>query len=415
MSAKDEEQPRAAAKAEADDGAGAGADEETQGEGAEEEEEGEEEEAEGSDEEEEGEEDEEEEEEEAPQAAAPPPEEAPKPNRRQRRAAAAKGVTPEEPDEGPARDRNRRVREARNRRREQREREAAVAAGLDASELVDDALTRGTDATFKFLRKNFNAIQYAVLGLTAVGIGYTVWNWRVERESEKVSAALLAGVKVELGGEESPKPEAAEQEYAKVGTLGPSKSLAALARLGIAGTLYDRGKYDEARAIWEEVKGSELAKKDTDVRARAVEGIGMALEAKPDFEGALKAYKELEGIEGFASLALYDQARVLYLKGDKPGATAALTKSKEKRDKKDASNPFLTSYLDKASKDLAERIDPEARKSAAPGGLDLGALGDPGAAVKGLDDLQESIKKSLSDIQRSVAPLTAPAGSGAAP
>src|SRR5690606_14913313 len=109
---------------------------------------------------------------------------------------------------------------------------------------------------------------------------------------------------------------AAAAEYRKVAdsTTGPTSTLATL---GLAGVLYDQGKYAEAQAAYEKVKNSPLATKDRDVRGRAIEGIGLSLEAQKKTDAAIGAFRELANtdIPGLKDLGEYHQARLLIAKG----------------------------------------------------------------------------------------------------
>src|SRR6185503_1977438 len=89
----------------------------------------------------------------------------------------------------------------------------------------------------------------------------------------------------------------ASAEYQKVTTERAGTPAAALAQLGLAGVLYDQGKYDEARKLYDTVSSSDLAKQDPESRGRSLEGIGLCLEAKGDREGALKRFTELENAD----------------------------------------------------------------------------------------------------------------------
>lgn len=279
------------------------------------------------------------------------------------------------------RDRNRRLREQGAQKRKSkrdRERHAAVARGLDASEMVDDALARGTHATTQFIRRYSSAIQWVVVLGVAAGIGYQIYSWRSNKTAGKTSDALMSGVDSELGrvGEsgnpdeaalssrpsfptEEARVEAAEKAFKEASAVKPGSGTSILAMLGHAGVLYDQGKFDEAKGLYEKVQASELAKHDADVRLRSLEGVGLCLEAKGDADGALKVFVDLEKSDepGFASLGLYHQARVAVAKGEKDKAKELLTKVNEKLTKE--KSPFQTSsYVEKASRDLMAVIDP---------------------------------------------------------
>jgi tetratricopeptide (TPR) repeat protein len=339
------------------------------------------------------------------------------PNRAERRAAKKQPRSSTAADTPDAiRDRNRRTREqAIARRREKREREAAVARGLDASEMVDDALARATHSVTTFVRKHFSLIQWVIIILIAGGIGWQIWSWRHGKTVAKASDALMGAVTVELGrvgdaaekgapdpltGVVDPRPifetdearlRAASEQYEKAAELRRGSGTAILARMGLAGVFYDQGKYDEAIATYEEVKGSDLAKHDPDVRLRAVEGIGLAREAKNELDIALKSFKELENSEvvGFKPLGLLHQARIHFAKGEKDKAKELAKAAQEQLEKE--RSPYQTAgYLDSASRELLAAIDP----SSAP------PMPGAGYSQEQLDSLREQIMKDPTRLQK---------------
>lgn len=276
------------------------------------------------------------------------------------------------------RDRNKRMREqAANKRRGKRDRERGAAArGLDTSEMVDDAFARGTHAVITFGKRHFNAIQWVIVLSVAGGIGYQIWTWRSGKTNARASDLLMAAVNSELGqvGEgvtsdpADPRPsfpteqarlEAALKGYDATIADKPGSGTAILAQLGKAGVLYDMGKHAEAYEEYDKVKSSPLAKNDPDVRLRATEGSGLALEAKGDLDGAAKIFKVLESSDenGFSALGMYHQARLLVQKGEKEKATELITKIEEKLTKERTATQ-LGGYLEKATRDLMGVIDP---------------------------------------------------------
>ncbi len=330
------------------------------------------------------------------------------------------------------RDRNKRLREqgvAKRRTKRDKERHAAVAQGLDASEMMDDAFARGTHATAQFIRKNASLLQWLIVLAIVGGIGLQVYSWRSKKAAGKTSDGLMTGVDSELGrvGTESANPdeaavnsrptfatdearlEAAAKAFAEAESAKPGSGTSILSMLGRAGVLYDQGKFDDAKALYEKVQGSELAKHDADVRLRSLEGVGLCLEAKSDADGALKVFQDLEKSDeqGFAPLGLYHQARVLFAKGDKDKAKELLTKVKEKLDKE--KSPFMTdSYVEKAARELLAIIDP----STAPAG---GSSYSP----EQLDKMREQIlkdpaklKKMLEDMGKLKVPSMPPVPGG---
>jgi tetratricopeptide (TPR) repeat protein len=322
------------------------------------------------------------------------------------------------------RDRNKRLREqaaAKRRSRRDRERDSAVAQGLDASEMVDDVVARGTHRLVQFGRKHFNIIQWVLVLGIAGGIGWSIFSWRTKKTTAKSSDALMVGVDAELGrvateapgdpqaGKLDPRPtftteeerlKAAEKGYEAAATQSPGSGTAILAKLGEAGIAYDQGKFDDAKAAYESVLGSELAKHDADVKLRALEGVGLCLEAKGDADGALKSFTELEKSDepGFGALGMFHQARVLLNKGEKDKAKDLLAKVSEKLAKE--KTLYQGAYIERASKDLMAIIDPASAPATATS-----------FTPEQLDALKEQITKDPTKLKKmleSMGKMTAP-------
>lgn len=343
------------------------------------------------------------------------------------------------------RDRNKRVREeAAARRRSKREadtRRAAPARNLDASEIVDDALARTTHTVATWLKRHLNTLQWAILALIVGGIGYKVYDYRRGVTAAKLGDALHQAVFSERGrigqGEATPDPysgltdgrpafadeaarmKAAVEEYKKAATSG-SATISALASLGLAGVLFDQGKYAEAKAEYEKVKNSPLATKDLDARGRALEGIGLSEEAAEHGDQALTAFRELGNLDApnYAALGEYHQARLLVKKDQRDQAKPLLVKAmgrlSDSKDSKDtAAKPRAGgALLDRQIKELLGTIDPSAVPKEAPGmtmdqlnrlKAQLKIGGDGQLDPKQLEQVMEQLKKQ---------PPPAPAGSG---
>jgi hypothetical protein len=279
--------------------------------------------------------------------------------------------------------RARRAARATARKKTTRERQRMAEVGLDTGERVDDALTRATDTSFRWLKGHFNIVQWLVVAGIATWIGWQIYSWRSDKASAKAGDALAEAVNADLGrvGGTEDDPEtrsidtrrsfatpdeqvsAAKAAYEKVIADKPSSNTVDMARLGLAGVLYDQGKYDEAKSLYDQVASSELAKLDPDAKGRAIEGSGLSLEGKGDTDGALKRFGELENLDvhGFRELALFHQARLLHAKGDDDGAKERLKKVLEKLGKEKESNPLEShGYLLESARALLERIDPKA-------------------------------------------------------
>ena len=71
--------------------------------------------------------------------------------------------------------------------------------GLDASERMDDALSRAADGSFRWVKKHFNVVQWLIVGGAAVWVGWQIYSWRSDKMSSKVSDALAEAVNADLG------------------------------------------------------------------------------------------------------------------------------------------------------------------------------------------------------------------------
>lgn len=333
------------------------------------------------------------------------------------------------------RDRNQRIREeAAAKRREKREGEkarGATAQRLDASEIMDDALARTTHVAGNWLKRHFNVVQWVVVLAVGGGIAWQIYAYRRDKSEGKTSDLLMKGVTAEVGavseepavpdpltGLEAPqKPFKNDAERLKAAAdgyraaLGESGPPGTLARLGLAGVLYDQGKYQEALKEYQAVRSSELAGKDNDVKGRAIEGIGLSEEALKNFDAAAKAYRELENNagQGFAPLGLYHQARLAFQKGDKEGAKKLLKSALEKFEKpKDLMTP--PSYTQAAARELLAIIDPSEAAAAPAGGItpeQLQKLAAPGSEGGG-ELSQEKLNQIIKDLQKATPPTPAP-------
>jgi hypothetical protein len=231
------------------------------------------------------------------------------------------------------RDRNRRLREqAVESRRERRARErGAPARGLDASEMVDDALARSTQATVGFLKRYFGVIQWLIVLGIAVGVGWQIYDYRHERQTAQVSDGLMKGVRASLGlvgVDRSAEPKelkdlvnplpdyatvadrtkaasAAYKEFLEKAEGGSNPAL--FAKLGLAGAAYDTGKYDEAKKLYEKHKIpiASLAERTRHVIEATFKGKRVVIfsggEAK-DAESVLGEVRELAAGGSFGSI-----------------------------------------------------------------------------------------------------------------
>ncbi len=321
---------------------------------------------------------------------------------------------------------------ARRRKKRARERAQAAAEGLDTGELVDDALARGVHATSRFVQRNFRWLQWVIILGAAGGFGKLIYDYRTELDNQKASKRLVGALHDQLGEVEDEtdlnpavpgfaglRPEypsdtarlkAAADAYRKAIAEDDRPARKTLAQLGLAGVLFDQGKYKDAQQTYAEVKASKLAADDIHVKGRAVEGAGLSLEALGKRDEAGKVFKELENIGNrFRELGQYHRARLLYEAGERDKAKELLKKVREKADKESLSGG--QSFVQVAAQQLLEAIDPAAARPAPGAGLSpeqlkqiqeqlqkaAGLKGKPGGAGTDMKELTEAIKKKLNE------------------
>jgi predicted negative regulator of RcsB-dependent stress response len=324
------------------------------------------------------------------------------------------------------RDRNARIRaQAAAERKAKQERErtnVAVPTGLDAAERMDDIFVRTTHAMAGWVRKNFKWLQWVVILSVVGGFGLQAYRYTTRNKAAKSTDALAVALVAE-GGTIRPETEdeknslnpeiakldprpvyqseqartaAVEEGYRNTIKTHGETGAGWVARLGLAGVLFDQQKWDDALAQYRAVRGSEVAKIDPDVLGRSIEGTGLCLEAKGDRAAALTAFRELTNQEAapwLSTLGLYHQARLLLLDGNKEKAKELATKAKERLDKdaKDRESADKNSiprpgYLSESVKMLLARIDP----TSAAAGPELPNISqDPEKLQKLINELQK--------------------------
>lgn len=340
-------------------------------------------------------------------------------------------------------DRNQRIREEaaqkRKSRRDAEQRRSNVQRNLDAGEMVDDALARGTHAATGFLKRHVNLIQWVVLAGAAGGIGWQIYTAHHHKVEAQATDTLMAGINAEFGrvggeeeadldqatglddprqhfADEAARAKAAESAYR---SASGSDSIRTLAQLGLAGTLYDDAKYKDALAAYDAVHASALASKDLDVRLRSTEGAGLSHEALGDKDGAAKAYRELgsSDVTEFAALGLYHQGRLALAAGDRDGAKDLFKKALDKVSKDESPDKPL-GYVSSLARELLGTIDPSAvpplPQKNVLGPEQLKALRQEGAGKPGAPGglSKEKLEELMKQIQQR-APAPAPAPSGA--
>ncbi|MDF2694179.1 MAG: putative lipoprotein, partial [Labilithrix sp.] len=297
----------------------------------------------------------------------------------------------------------------------------SVAVAADADPLIER-----TAKLSDWAKKNQKVVQIvgAVLCVGLLGIaGFLYYDHKRETEASQILTKAVEAQRAQIG---EPKKDdedddvkqlyfktfddrraAALKQYKEVQSKFPGTGAAILARLAEGSLLLDKRDADGALAAFNEVKASPLAAADTEVKGRALEGLGFAHELKAlanpaekdkELDAALAAFKELEtGVDakGFKELAKYHQARVLMNKGDKEKAKELLLAVKEAVNALDDSvapglpTPPPFPYLKEVAMDRLHELDPAAvpkpHAGAGGGGMNL----TPAQIRKMIEDSQK--------------------------
>lgn len=198
--------------------------------------------------------------------------------------------------------------------------------------------------------------------------------------------------------------DAALAKYRSIESKYPGTGAAILARLSEASLLLDAGDAKGAIAAYEEVKGSALARADSEVLGRALEGKGFGDELLAQTDGAnrdkhlddaLAEFKALEAVdvEGFKELGMYHQARVRLAKDDRAAALDLLKKLHERMDSPGETAKF--SYLQFVVEDRLRELDPTALPPKAP----PTAMGGRSGKAGGLDMNDPKVQEILHQLQ----------------
>lgn len=300
-------------------------------------------------------------------------------------------------------------------------RQASVAAarrggtlsGLDTGEMVQDALARGSSAAGRFLRDNLKLVLGGVALVTLGVAGFLAYRGHEQAQAGAATGALADAVAVDRGRvlQEDKRPDeekaadptrifptsearadAAVEAYQNALAVAEEPGPTTLARLGLAGAQLESGEHQAAIDTYAAVLTTPLAAADVDVRARSIEGTGLAKEAKGDLDGALASFEELAKIDanGFEELGLYHQARVHTLKKNPDKAKELLKKAREQLSAPGEAGqafPFLEAVVDGALRSL----DP----SAVPARTEIGGAKGGAMSPEELDRLQEQLRKAL--------------------
>jgi len=152
---------------------------------------------------------------------------------------------------------------------------------------------------------------------------------------------------------------AAVEKFRGVERSFPQSRIAPVARLNQATALYLLGRYQESKAIFQQLRGADTA----GMEARVVEGIATCQEALNDLDGAMRTYRELQDMGGGSTRdeAQYALARLNLRRNDQAQARTLLRGVVERTRAAVASDPTasLQQELNERAVSMLREIAPE--------------------------------------------------------
>lgn len=169
-----------------------------------------------------------------------------------------------------------------------------------------------------WLRRNSRWVTAGAV--LAVVCGVAVWGWKVYQDRREAQAQELQGQAYSLYAravDESDKGAAqdlmgkAVERFQAVIRQFPETRTGWIARVYRGRTCYALGRYEEAVEDFEAALASVPSGDDGTMRALALQGLGLALQAKGEWEKAARAFQSLKEAAGgsFARMADLELAR----------------------------------------------------------------------------------------------------------
>lgn len=199
---------------------------------------------------------------------------------------------------------------------------------------------------------------------------------------------------------------ASVEKFRQVEQRYPQSRVAPLARLSEATALYQLGRYQEARQLYQGLMGADTA----GLEARVLEGMAFTLESLNDLDGAAARYRELGAVQNAAyrDLAQYYQARLFARRDDRVHAKELLHGVIERTAHPTAADPLAASIqsLREQAVALLREIDPqdpqivEYDRARQVGGGAEGEHGHEGGGRNPLDSLPPDLRRQLEEALR---------------
>jgi hypothetical protein len=198
----------------------------------------------------------------------------------------------------------------------------------------------------------------------------------------------------------------AADKFRQVEQRYPGSSVAPLARLSEATALYQLGRYQEARQLYQGLLGADTA----GLESRVLEGLAFTLESLNDLDGAAARYRELGAVQNatYRDLAQYYQARLFLRRDDRAHAKELLHGVIDRTAHPTAADPLAGSIqsLREQAVALLREIDPqdpqivEFDRARAAGGGAEGEHGHEGGGRDPLQGLPPELRRQLEEALR---------------
>jgi len=199
---------------------------------------------------------------------------------------------------------------------------------------------------------------------------------------------------------------ASVEKFRRVEQRYPRSQVAPLARLSEATALYQLGRYQEARQLYQGLMGADTS----GLEARVLEGLAFTLESLNDLDGAATRYREFGAVQNgtYRDLAQYYQARLFARRDDRVRAKELLHGVIERTAHPTAADPLSGSIqsLREQAIALLREIDPqdpqiiEYDRARAAGGGAEGGHGEEGGGRNPLDSLPPDLRRQLEEALR---------------
>ena len=199
---------------------------------------------------------------------------------------------------------------------------------------------------------------------------------------------------------------ASVEKFRQVEQRYPQSRVAPLARLSEATALYQLGRYQEARQLYQGLMGADTA----GLEARVLEGMAFTLESLNDLDGAATRYREFGAVQNgtYRDLAQYYQARLFARRDDRARAKELLHGVIERTAHPTVADPLSGSIqsLREQAVALLREIDPqdpqiiEYDRARAAGGGAEGGHGEEGGGRNPLDSLPPDLRRQLEEALR---------------